>query len=170
MNKQFLLNNIIKEMKIVRRLSTKIPADQINFRPKEGLRSSLELLQYLSSAGTGMILFWYRKNNSDFKTFFGGLREQNQTVTHDNFISVMDAQIKLVTELFENISEVDLLTKEVDQPSGEKILLGDAIIASSIKWLTAYKMQLFINIKLSSEEKLTTPDLWRLTDIETSAN
>ena len=170
MNKQFLLNNIIKEMKLVRRLSTKIPAEQIDFRPKEGMRSSLELLQYLSFCGTGTILYWYRNDTPDFKTYFGGLRAHAQTVTHQNFISEMDAQIKLVKELFENISEEDILTKEVDSPSGEKVMLGETIIATNIKWLTAYKMQLFINIKLSSDEKLGTPDLWRTNELETSAN
>ncbi len=168
--KEFLLNNIIKEMKIIRRLSTKIPASQIDFRPKEGMRSSLELLQYLSFCGTGTIRYWYRNDTSDFKTYFGALREHAHTITHQNFISEMDAQIKLVKELFENISEKDILTKEVDYPWGEKAMLGEAIIATNIKWLTAYKMQLFINLKLSSEEKLTTPDLWRTTELESLAN
>lgn len=157
-------------MKIIRRLSTKIPADQINFRPKEGMRSSLELLQYLSSCGTGTIRYWYKTDDSDYKTFFAGLRTHTHTITHDNFIFEMNAQIELVKELFDNISEDDLLNKEVDYPWGEKALLGEAIIATNIKWLTAYKMQLFINLKLSSEEKLTTPDLWRTTELETSAN
>jgi hypothetical protein len=170
MSKESLLNNIIKEMKIVRRLSTKIPADQINFRPKEGMRSSLELLQYLCSCGTGTIRYWYRNDTSDFRTFIGGLREHTQTVTHHTFVSEMDAQIVLVKELFDKITEDDLLNKEVDYPWGEKAMLGEAIVATCIKWLTAYKMQLFINIKMSSDEKMGTPDLWRTTEIEGLAN
>ena len=170
MNKETLLKSITKEMKIIRRLSTKIPTDQINFRPKEGMRSSLELLQYLGFCGTAMILYWYKNEDSDFRTFFGGLRTHGQNITHENFISTMDAQITLVNQLFEKITEEDLLTKEVDFPSGEKAMLGEGIIETSIKWLTAYKMQLFVNLKLSSEETLTTPDLWRKTDLDIPAN
>jgi hypothetical protein len=166
MYKQFLLNSIIKEMKIIRRLSTKIPADKHDFRKKEGMRSILELLQYLSSCGTGMILFWYRTDNSDFKTFYGTLSEKSKTITPENFAAAMDAQIELVKTLFDNITEEDLLTKEVDFPSGEKGKLAEGIIETNIKWLTAYKMQLFLALKLTSEEKLATGDLWRKTEIE----
>ena len=166
MYKQFLLNSIIKEMKIIRRLSTKIPADKIGFRKKDGMRSTLELLQYLSSCGTGTILYWYRTDGSDFKTFYAGLNEKSKTITPENFAAAMDAQIELVTKLFDNISEDDLLHKEIDYPWGDKGVLAEGIIETSIKWLTAYKMQLFLALKLSSEEKLVTPDLWRKTEIE----
>ncbi len=167
MYKQFLLNSIVKEMKIIRRLATKIPVDKIDFRPKEGIRSTTELLQYLSSCGTSMLSFWYRKDNSDLKTFFETISAHRKTITAENFVAEMDQQIELVTSLFNQITEEDLFTKEVDYPWGEKALLGEAIIETSIKWLTAYKMQLFLKLKLSSDEKLATPDLWRKTELET---
>ena len=166
MYKQFLLNSIIKEMKIVRRLSTKIPAEQVDFRPKENIRSTLELLQYLSSCGTGMIRYWYRTDGSDFKTFYGGLAIEGKNITRENFAAAMDAQIEMITNLFNNITEDDLENKEVDYPWGEKAKLGEAILETSIKWLTGYKMQLFLKLKLSTDEKLTTPDLWRKTELE----
>ncbi len=165
MYKQFLLNNIINEMKIVRRLSTKIPADQINFRPKENLRSNLELLQYLCLCGTMSLRYWYRKEATDFRTYFAKLNDATKSITHDQFIAEMDSQIELVKQLFENITEEELMQKEVDYPSGVTAKLGEAIIQTTIKWLTAYKMQLFVNIKLCTDEKLSTADLWRKTDL-----
>lgn len=166
MYKQFLLNSIIKEMKLVRRLSTKIPADKLNFRPKENVRSSLELLQYLSTCGTGTIRYWYRTDDSDFKTFYSSLNIHAKTiVTTDDFINEMDKQIELIQILFNNITEEDLLNKEIDYPWGATAKLGEGIIETNIKWLTAYKLQLFLNIKLSSDEKLTTPDLWRKVEL-----
>jgi hypothetical protein len=155
-------------MKIVRRLSTKIPAEQIDFRPKEGIRSTMELLQYISYSATGMLQYWYRENDLDFRTFYATLTTRSKSVTHENFIREMDYQIELVTKLFDKITEEDLLTKEVDYPWGEKALLGEAIIETSIKWITGYKMQLFLKLKLSTDEKLTTPDLWRKTEMENS--
>ncbi len=166
MYKQILLNSIVKEMKIVRRLSTKIPADKIDFRPKEGIRSTLELLQYLSYTGTGMLQYWYRKNESEFRPFYAMLTAHSKTITHENFIAEMDSQIELVTKIFNEITEEDLLTKIVDYPGGEKALLAEGIIEMCIKWITGYKMQLFLKIKLSSDEKLTTPDLWRKTELD----
>ena len=166
MQKQVLLNSIVKEMKIVRRLSTKIPADQSDFRPKENVRSTTELLQYLSNCGTGMIRYWYRKDNTDFRTFYAALNETGKTITPKNFAAQMDAQIELVNKLFEEITEDDLINKEVDYPWGEKAPLGEAILETCIKWMTGYKMQLFLKLKLSTDEKLTTPDLWRKTELD----
>ena len=167
MFKQFLLNSIIKEMKIIRRLATKITADQTAYRPKEGIRNTTELLQYLSVCGTNTIRYWYRKDSTvDFKAFVSGIKEEAQTITAENFVVAMDEQIKQVTDLFEQITENDLLTKEVDYPWGEKAKLGEAILETSIKWLTGYKMQLFLKLKLSSDQLLTTPDLWRKTELE----
>ena len=166
MLKQILLKSILKEMKIVRRLSTKIPVDQINFRPKEDIRSTLELLQYISFSATGMLQYWYRKDNSEFRPFYSVLTAHSKTITHENFIAEMDAQIELVTRIFDEITEEDLLNKIVDYPWGEKAPLGEAILETCIKWITGYKMQLFLKLKLSSDEKLTTPDLWRKTEMD----
>ncbi len=166
MFKQFLLDSIIKEMKIVKRLSTKIPADQIDFRPKEGIRSTMELLQYISYSATGMLQYWYRKDDSEFRTFYATLTAHSKTVTPENFIAEMDAQMELVTKIFNEIKEEDLYTKQVDYPWGEKAPLGQAILETCIKWITGYKMQLFLKLKLSSEEKLGTPDLWRKTEMD----
>jgi hypothetical protein len=166
MNKESLQNSITRELKIVRRLLTKIPTDQMNFRPKENVRSTLELLQYLCSCGTSMIRFWYRTDGSDMKTFFTETGARLKTLSGDQIGAELEKQIKLLVQLFDKISEEDLLTKEVDYPWGTKAPLGEAIIETCVKWTTAYKLQLFMNMKLSTDEKLTTPDLWRKTELE----
>lgn len=165
MLKQILLNNIIKEMKICRRLSTKIPADKMDFKSKEDTRSIRELLHYLSYIGTGTIQYWYRTDDSDFKTFFTGLKAKAAEYKPEEFIAAMDEQIKIANNLFEKITEDDLYTKIVDYPWKETAPLSEAIIETNIKWLTAYKLQLFSLIKLATDQKLTTPDAWRLTEI-----
>ena len=167
MFKQFLLNSIVHEMKVIRRLATKIEGGQAEYRPKEGIRSINELLQYLSLCGTNTIRYWYRKDTSvDFRTFISEAVTGAKEITAQNFVAAMDNQIKLITELFENITEEELLNKEVDYPWGEKAKLGEAIINTSIKWLTGYKVQLFLKLKLSSDQELKTPDLWRNTELE----
>ena len=165
MYKQHLLNNIEKEINICRRLYTKIPPGQMNFRPKEGLRSILELLQYLGIIAIIMPAYWLKKDDSDFNTFFITLNEATRTVTHDRFLTVMDEQMATIKDLFNQISEDDLMNKEVDYPWGGKAPMGEAIIATSIKFLTGYKLQLFSLIKLCDDQKLTTADAWFLTDL-----
>ncbi len=161
--KEILRDSIIKELRLIKRLSTKIPVGQEQFRPKEGVRSIIELLQYLSGCGTGMLKFWY-SDETEPRPFLMKLRESAPIVTLENAEIIFENEIALVNELFDKMTEEDLTSKEVTYPWGAKDLLGVAIIETSIKWLTGYKMQLFLSIKMVSEEALTTPDLWRKTE------
>lgn len=166
MYKQHLLNNIEKEINICRRLYTKIPPDQMNFRPKEGVRSTLELLQYLSIAPGLMMNYWLMANDTDFGTYYGTNTTAAKAMPHEQFLTVMDEQLITINNLFNQISEEDLYRKEITYPwSGAKAALGEGIIATSIKWLAAYKLQLFLFIKLSDDQNLTTADAWVLTDL-----
>jgi len=165
MYKQQLLNSIEKEINICRRLYTRIPSDQMNFRPKEGVRSILELLQYLGIIGSTMLSYWQEKDNTDFNTFFGTKIGLSTAMPHEQFLSVMNEQMVTIKDLFNQISEEDLFYREIAYPWGGKEPMGEAIIATSIKWLSAYKLQLFLFIKLSDDQKLTTADAWVLTEL-----
>ncbi|MDZ4757638.1 MAG: hypothetical protein SGJ10_05805 [Bacteroidota bacterium] len=165
MQKEFLLNSITKEMKLIRRISTLVPQDQVDFRPKEGMRSTMELLHYLCRIGTGMISYWERTDGADPRTHFAELNVNVKEIILAQVPVEMDKQIALIEKLFSNFSEAELYTKEVTYPWGEKALLGQALIETSIKYLTSYKLQLFVNLKMSTDLKLGTPDLWRKTEI-----
>jgi hypothetical protein len=165
MYKQHLLNNIEKEVNICRRLYTKIPPGQMDFRPKEGLRSILELLQYLGIIGSAMPAFWFKKDDTDFNTFFTTTGKAAKAMPHEGFLTAMDEQMATIRDIFNQISEDDLMNKEVDYPWGGKAPMGEAIINTSIKFLTGYKLQLFSLIKLCDDQKLGTADAWFLTDL-----
>ena len=165
MFKQYLLNAIIKEMKICRRLYTKIPVEKMNFRPRHHTRSILEILQYLSFIGTAMLKYWSQEDETDFGKFFKSLTSASLNLTSDQFLPAMDEQIKIVTDLFNEISETDLYDKQVMCPWGA-MALGEAIIETEIKWLAAYKLQLFLYIKLSTDHSIATPDAWVLTALD----
>ena len=165
MYKQHLLNSIEKEINICRRLYTKIPPDQINFRPKEGLRSILELLRYLTIVGSTMPLYWLKEDDTDFNTFFSAIDTVARAMPYERFLTDMDAQMATIRDLLDQISEDDLMNKEVVYPWGGTAPWGEAIITTSIKFLTGYKLQLFLFIKLCDDQKLTTPDAWFVSDI-----
>ena len=166
MYKQHLFNNIEKEINICRRLYTKISPTQLDFRPKEGVRSILELLQYLGIIGSSMLSYWLKIDGTDFDTFFETKKIAAKAMRHEQFLTVMGEQIVLIKDLFNQMSEEDLFHKEVTYPWGGKAALGEGIIATSIKWLSAYKLQLFLFIKLAGDQKLTTADAWLLTELQ----
>ena len=159
--KDILLNSIIKDLRVIKRLSGKIPLDQMNFRPKENVRSTEELLKYLSFTVTAPIDFWLNSPAEDFRSHFGKLNEASKNIAPEAYPAIFEQQIEAIHLLFEKISESDLLNKEVTLPSGTPSKLGEAILETSVKWLSAYKMQLFLYIKISTDHQLTTPDLWR---------
>ena len=161
--KEILRNSIIKELKLIKRLATKVPAGTEDYRPKENMRSIIELLQYLSGCGTGMLRFW-NSNETEARPYLMKLREAAPKVTLENSAEIFDNEIARVNELFDTITEEEIATKEVMYPWGATDTLGIAIIETSIKWLTGYKMQLFLAIKVVSEEEISTPDLWRKTE------
>lgn len=162
MFKEFLQNSIIKDLKLIKRLAGKIPHDQMSFRPKPGLRSTEELLQYLTFASTSILEFWLNKHDhKDFRAHFAQMNEQAKAHGHHDFQECFDKQIASVNHLFSMISEEDLRTVDVASPSGATFKLGEGILETTIKWLAAYKMQLFLYIKMSTDLQLSTPDLWR---------
>ena len=166
MYKQQLLNSIEKEINICRRLSTKLSPDQMNFTPAEGIRTSLELLQYLSIAGAIMPNYWLNEEGNDFGAYYGGKVAASKTMEYGQFLNIMDDQTAVIKKLFSKISEDDLLHKEVVYPwNGVKAALGEAIIATSVKWLAAYKLQLFLFIKICGDKQLATADAWVLTEL-----
>jgi hypothetical protein len=165
MYKQHLTDCIEKEIKICKRLYTKIPQDQMHFTPKEGMRTILELLQYLSMIGTATLDYWIQQQEKHFGQYFGEKTEVSKQLTPDMFLAAMDEQMNDIREVFSKISEEDLFQKEITYPWGAKGPLGEGIINTTIKFLAAYKLQLFISIKLCSEQQLGTADAWVLTDL-----
>lgn len=166
MYKQHLLNSIEKEINICRRLYTKLPPDQMNYTPGEGVRTALELLQYLSIAGTIMPAYWVKEAGTDFGAYYGAKVAGSKTMSHEQFLTVMEEQANVAKKLFNGLSDEDLLHKEVAYPwNGVKALLGEAIMATSVKWLAAYKLQLFLYIKLCGDKQLGTADAWVLTEL-----
>src|SRR5262245_51617351 len=108
MYKQHLLNNIEKEINICRRLYTKILPDQMLFRTKQGIRSILELLQYLTITGSSMPVYWLTNDDVDFNTFFGARSDKAKKMPHEQFLTAMEEQLVTIKGLFDQISEEDL--------------------------------------------------------------
>lgn len=77
----------------------------------------------------------------------------------------MNQQMVTIKDLFNQISEEDLFYKEIAYPWGGKEPMGEGIIARSIKRLFAYKLQLFLFIKLSDDQKFTNADARVLTEL-----
>lgn len=165
MYKQHLINSLEKEIQIVCRLLSKVPDDQFSFRPKEGMRSLLELVQYLTVIGIAMPSFWLQSEPVDFRAFFGERIVASKNLLSTDILPAMQQQLQEAKMLFASITDDELLNKEISYPWGGTDALGQGIINTSIKFFTGYKLQLFLYLKLCTDLPLGTADAWVLTDL-----
>jgi hypothetical protein len=160
MFKQHLLQNLQREIFLLKQLAGFIEERDLDFRPADKMRSTLELMQYLSGIGATM-LRWFIKNDL-YPEEWAKIREQRKLVTLDNFKQKLDEQLEQIVMYMDLINEEDLNTKEVELPSKEKMILGTAIINAPIKWLAAYRLQLFTYLKMNGRSDISTREAWTM--------
>jgi len=160
MTKQQILDAIKEENKILTHLFSKIKSDQMQFSPGEKMRTLEELLRYISYAGSSTI-HWYHNQiqGVEDKNFFKNVVDKAAAMDINAFPDALDEQYKEIETLLANYSDDDLTTVKVKQFSGQKSQFGVAIVNSSLKYLTAYRMQLFLYLKLGQPE-LNTYNCW----------
>ncbi len=160
MTKQQILDSIKEENKILSHLFSKLKPEQMQFSPGEKMRTIEELLRYISYTGVSVIN-WYHNNLNgvEDRDLFKNIVEKAAAMDLNKFPDALEAQYNEIETILKNYSDDDLQTKIVKRFSGQESPLGEAIVNSSLKYLTAYRMQLFLYIKLSQPE-LSTYNCW----------
>ena len=130
----------------------------LDFRPTEKMRSTLELMQYLSTIGASMLRLFVKNDLTPEE--WTKIREYRKGVTRENFKERLDGQMQDILMYMDQVSEEDLNKKEVELPSKEKMILGTAIINAPIKWLAVYRMQLFMYLKMNGRNDISTKEAW----------
>jgi hypothetical protein len=149
------LQSVDKEIDIIKHLFTKVTLEQMDFKPTEGQRTKLELVQYLShigAAGTEMVL---TGETGGFAKFV----EQGKKVSFENFAEAMDAQKATIHSMVEPLTDEQLSEKVNIFMMGENTK-GVYLVNTVLKWLVAYKMQLFLYMKQSGTTAIGTSNLW----------
>lgn len=145
-----------EEAAILKHLHSKLPAGAADYRPSEGQRTTLDLLRYLSMCGIagtrGML-----ENNWDW---YGDLKARAEAMSFAQFPEALDRQAAEVRTAFAGLSDPDLLTREAKYVTGEMLPLGQALVMAPLRWLTAYRMQLFLYAKACGAADLSTSNLW----------
>jgi len=162
MYKQQLLQNLQREIFLLKQLGSLIEPRDLEFRPAEKMRNTIELMQYLSGIGATM-LRWFIINDLN-PDEWAKIREYRKTVNLENFKERLDEQMEEIVRYMDMISEEDLYKKEIELPWKEKMILGTAIINVPIKWLAAYRMQLFTYLKANGRSEISTKEAWTVMD------
>jgi hypothetical protein len=158
MYKDHLLLNIEREIQLLKQLAPLIEERDLQFRPIEKVRNTLELMQYLSTIGASMMRSF--KEGPLSKEEWAKVREYRSSLTRGNFIERLDEQLKQIRDYFNEITEKDLLEKVVELPNKEQMPLGAAIMMAPMKWLTVYRKELFLYLKLNGRHDISTREAW----------
>lgn len=160
MYKEHLYQSLEREIILLKQLASVIEEKDLDFRPHEGARSNLELMRYLSGLGANMMR-WFIDNDLTPEAWTE-IREHQKTLSLANFNARLDEQLATIRNYFDRVTEEDLLIKMVNLPSKEPMVLGMAIINAPLKWLAAYRLQLFVNLKLNGHSHLSTREAWTI--------
>ena len=155
-SKNNFLESLELETNICKHLQAKVDKDNLDYKPTDGQRSLLELLQYLTSSievPTRCLV------DNDWSKA-GEYMEKAKEVTLDNFCDRMDAQLAAAKEIVAPLSDSDFTTKETSLPTGANVILGPSLINFTLKFVTAYRMQLFLYLKSTGSSELNTLNCW----------
>ncbi|MGZ3882743.1 MAG: hypothetical protein ACXVDK_17590 [Bacteroidia bacterium] len=158
MYKQHLLQNLERETILLKQLASVIEEKDLQFRPHEKLRSTYELMQYISAVAYVMMRRFV--DNDITPEEREKITQHRSTLTRENFEARIDEQWQQIQLYMSKISDQDLLTKEVELPWKEKMPLGAAIINAPVKWLAVYRMELFMYLKMNGHTEMSTNEAW----------
>ena len=148
--------SLTRECDITLHLFGKLTPAAYGYRPSPGQRDTVELLRYLAVCAIGGIR-WFDSGSVDT------WREHVARVSDmppERFAVEMERQKSEILAFFAATTEETLATKEARLPTGDRMPLGAAIINGPLKWLTAYKLQLFLYAKATGATEIGTANAW----------
>ena len=164
-SKSHLLDSMLHECTVAQHLFSKLTPASFEYRPSKDQRSTIELLQYLSICGIAGSTCMVER---DWK-LFAPFRERGNAMAAADFVAAMDRQKAELITLFGPITEERLATQEAPLPGGTTQPLAVALMNGPLKWLTAYKLQLFHYAKASGASAISTSNAWRGVDMPPKA-
>lgn len=147
---------ILDECDILVHLYGKLPKDALDYRPTPKQRSTLELLRYLTYAGVAGI---GKAVDGTYAVLKEGEKRTSE-MRAEEFPAAMERQKKAIIAAFDKLTEAQLATQESSDPLGRKMSLGRALLAMPLRWMTAYRMQLFLYAKAAGNHEIGTANTW----------
>lgn len=149
-------NAAAHEFRIIRHVATKIDPAKVGWRPREEMRTTLELLQYLSMCAFGPA----KALGADSWDVVGPMQEEAKRVTLDSFDAAMAEQERALFAHVDAITDADWTSRKVKLPWGTEMAYGEALFETTVRFLVAYRMQLFLYAKQSCDGSINTYNNW----------
>ncbi len=161
LNKQELIDQLHKEVRILLHLAGKLEGDQAEYRPTPKQRSALEVLRYLSIMGPELVSA--AKNGAfDGPAWGAAVAAAEKRNLHET-VAVIETLPAKYDQLLAGMSDADF-RGEMTGFDGSKLSRGMFIISLVLGGHAAYRTQLFCYLKACGHDQLGTTNLWRGVD------
>lgn len=149
------LSTIERETQVSIHLASKLDPAQLDFRLGEKLRSTEELLRYLTVCAIVPVACCIDDDWSAARDRVAAA----ETVTLENFAESMEAQRREVAERVSALSSDDF-ARSTRLPWGDTQPLGAALVDTAVRFFSAYRFQLFLHAKAAGRTELSTMNAW----------
>ena len=156
LSKSELIGSLQNEVRILMHLTSKIDQKMLDYRPTPKQRSTLELLQYLTIMGPGLI---QAAQKGAFDPAAWTVAEKAAAARDfDATLAALAAHSHTYATVLGGMSDEDF-RGEVDM-FGSKTTRGAFIVNLVVCGCAAYRTQLFVYLKACGREELGTMNLW----------
>lgn len=134
----------------------------MSYRPSASQRSMLELMRYQSMCGLGGAHAMRDGNWDQYRV----LAKESEAMEPGGFEAAMDRQAEGLRTFFGELTDEAFETQTAKTPMGEELPLGRTLLELPLKWMTAYRMQMYLYCKQAGNEDIWTPNCWVGVDME----
>ncbi|HYZ87546.1 MAG TPA: hypothetical protein VE621_24230 [Bryobacteraceae bacterium] len=170
LTKDELIRSVQNEIRIILHLISKIDPAQLEFRPAPKVRSTRELLQYITIFGP-MHLKGVLADSWEMESWRQEWTKQMESEDGSDLERVkqkLEAESAMFAEVLGSVDDAKL--RETFEMFGMlKGTRGALLVSMLLSHYAAYRMQLFMNLKLSGREELSTMNLWAGIDMPAAA-
>lgn len=149
---QQYLDLLATDFTIIRYLAAKLKESDLDYKPTPKQRTTLELLQYMSYAFDTTAVAIVTGDAS----VWGSRSEAAKSLVLADFDTTMAAQELNLHTWFKQLS-AEQLAEEVDMFGVKSRAMH---FMNMLKWVTSYKMQLFLYMKSIGYHHLNTMNVW----------
>ena len=155
LSKPELIASLQNEVRILLHLAGKVDRAQLDYRPTPKQRSTIELVKYLSVMGPRWLQF--AKAGAFDAAAWTAADQAAEARDFDQALAAIATHADAYATLLADVSDADLRA-EIDA-AGVKTTRGALIVTYVLCECAVYRMQLFLYLKASGREELST---WNL--------
>ena len=156
LTKSELIVSLQNEVRILLHLASKIDRATLDYRPTPRQRSTIELLQYLTIMGPGLVQA--AKAGSFDRAVWTAADQAAQARDFDQTLAAIAGHTDAYAALLTDVSDADFRS-EIEM-FGSKTTRGAFIVNHVLCACAAYRTQLFMYLKACGREELSTMNLW----------